>query len=306
MTPAADRPTITPKIVTVTPELAEQLLGRNTHNRNVNTRIVAKYARDMKNGEWEFNGEAIKIADDGTMLDGQHRVLAVIEADVAIDMLVIEGLKRQTQNTMDDGRKRSLADALRLKGEKDVNNLAAALRMLYSYERHGVPSQISSASATTRECIDVLERNPGLRESADYTKNQRGKQSASKIIAASYVTSFHYIFNIAQSNEDATRFFDLLGSGDGLKAGDPIHTLRERMIDDKMKSGRAESLGTNQKLAFIVRSFNGWMQGETLQKLQWRAGGAHPDAFPRVLGWKTIAMIEAEQKKASKKMKVAA
>lgn len=53
--------TVKAKMVTLTPELAEQLLARNTHNRTVSRPRVAQYAADMRAGHWAFNGEAIKI-----------------------------------------------------------------------------------------------------------------------------------------------------------------------------------------------------------------------------------------------------
>lgn len=286
MTTAGKVPSgINAKVVDLTPELAEQLLGRNTHNRNVRTAHVKKLAGAMKRGEWSFNGEALKVADDGTILDGQHRILAVIEADVTVQVLIIEGVPKEAQDTMDTGRARTLADTLKLSGEPDANNLAAALRMLYAYEQTGLPSVIGNVNPTIRECVELLDRHPGLRESVKYS-NSSSKYHANKMIVKSQVAGLHYIFSVAQSEEDATRFFDLLGSGDGLKIGDPIHTLRERLLDDlHNKQGRANRLGLKQKLAFIVRAYNGWLDGETLTRLMWRAGGAHPDEFPRVKGW---------------------
>lgn len=274
---------INAKVVELTPALAEEMLGRNNHNRNVRTTHVKRLARTIKRGEWEFNGEAIKIAKDGSVLDGQHRIMAVIEADQSITVLVIEGLEPDTQDTMDTGRARTLADTLKLRGESDVTNLAAALRMLYAFEQNGLPSVVGNTNPTIRECLEVLSRHPGLRESMRYAGAHRYRSN--KLIVRSQIAGLHYIFSVAQSEEDATRFFDLLATGDGLMIGNPIHTLRERILDDIAKAGRADRLGTKQKLAFIIRSFNVWIKGDTLHRLVWRAGGAHPDEFPRVLGW---------------------
>lgn len=290
---------INAKVVDLTPALAEQLLGRNTHNRNIRTAHVKKLAGAMKRGEWTFNGEALKVAEDGTILDGQHRILAVIEADVTVQVLIIENVPKEAQDTMDTGRARTLGDTLKLNGETDSPDLAAALRMLYAYEQTGLPSVIGNVNPTIRECVELLDRHPGIRESVRYA-GSKSKYHANKLIVKSQVAGLHYIFAVAQNEEDATRFFDLLGSGEGLIIGDPIHTLRERLLDDlHNKAGRANRLGVKQKLAFIVRAYNGWLDGEHLTRLMWRAGGAHPDEFPRVKGWeiKTSdldAVVEAE------------
>ena len=64
------------QLVEITPELAHEWLGFNTHNRNIRQRIVTAYAADMTGGDWQWNGESIKFAEDGTLLDGQHRLAA--------------------------------------------------------------------------------------------------------------------------------------------------------------------------------------------------------------------------------------
>ena len=47
------------------------------------------------------NGEPIQIAEDGTLLNGQHRLNAVIESGATVPMLVVRGLPKRRD---DDGR----------------------------------------------------------------------------------------------------------------------------------------------------------------------------------------------------------
>ena len=65
------------EIVTITPAMAKEWLHRNTHNRPIRTARVHAYARVMATRQWHLNGDAIKIAPDGTILDGQPYLLAV-------------------------------------------------------------------------------------------------------------------------------------------------------------------------------------------------------------------------------------
>lgn len=71
---------ITAKVETITPDIAKTMLGENVNNRRISHDNVNMFAREMRNGEWRFNGEAIKFSKDGRLLDGQHRLLAVIAA----------------------------------------------------------------------------------------------------------------------------------------------------------------------------------------------------------------------------------
>ena len=96
------------EIVRVSPSMAEKMLGRNTRNRSLNQRQVTRWAQSMTAGEWLVTGEAIKIASTGDLLDGQHRLAAVIESGCTVLMLVVKGLHPETQDVMDTGRARTL------------------------------------------------------------------------------------------------------------------------------------------------------------------------------------------------------
>lgn len=103
---------ITAKVETITPEIAKTMLGENVNNRRISRDNVNLFAREIRNGEWRFNGEAIKFSKDGRLLDDQHRLLAVIAADKPLTTLVIRGLEDETQQTMDSGKTRTLGDVL--------------------------------------------------------------------------------------------------------------------------------------------------------------------------------------------------
>ena len=81
--------TITTEIVTLTPALAAEWLNSNTCNRPLSTLRASRYARDMKAGDWRFNGETISFTADGRLVDGQHRLTAVVESGVTIQQVVV-------------------------------------------------------------------------------------------------------------------------------------------------------------------------------------------------------------------------
>lgn len=81
------------KEMIITPEIAQDMLQLNTCNRPLSKNTVAKYANMMKLGEWHFSHQAIAFTEDnkGNMLlvDGQHRLAAVVQSDVPIKFSVI-------------------------------------------------------------------------------------------------------------------------------------------------------------------------------------------------------------------------
>ena len=62
------------KIIEITPEMAQRYLERNTHNRRLSERSVRELVTAIKNDEWQVNGEAIKVDEEGNLIDGQHRL----------------------------------------------------------------------------------------------------------------------------------------------------------------------------------------------------------------------------------------
>lgn len=101
------------EVMTVTPELAKEFLKGNTLNRSVSNSRVTLYAKDMKDSKWTLTGNGISISKDGRLLDGQHRLLAVVKADVPVQMLVCTEIDNGVAE-FDTGRKRSLADMYKL------------------------------------------------------------------------------------------------------------------------------------------------------------------------------------------------
>lgn len=72
----------------ISPEQAAKWLERNDNNRNVNVAKVKKMAKDMREGHWDTTHQGIAIASDGTLVDGQHRLLAIVESGVTVRMNV--------------------------------------------------------------------------------------------------------------------------------------------------------------------------------------------------------------------------
>ena len=68
------------EVVMVTPELAAEWLTHNTHNRGLKPIAIKRFAEDMTTGDWQWNGESIRFAADGTLLDGQNRLHAIVDS----------------------------------------------------------------------------------------------------------------------------------------------------------------------------------------------------------------------------------
>lgn len=251
----------TTAVETVTPEVAREWLGANTKNRNVRSGAVATYARDMRDGRWMFTGEAVKFADDGTLLDGQHRLLAVIEADTAVPLMVIRGLSRASQDQMDTGRRRTTADALSLHGERNAPLLAATAKLILS------DGARTRRDVSTGEINELIESETMLRTiCTDIVPPLR-------ITAATPAVLCYAYWRLDKVSPDAAdAFFQSFSSLVGLPAGSPILALHRRLTTSA-RATRSHHY-RQETLACIFLAWNAWRKNEsrTIIKLAYSNG----------------------------------
>jgi len=131
---AANAPAVKPAAAlrTVTPDVAIRWLeNANPNNRAVSDAHVARLARDMSEGRWILTHEGIAFDPQGRLLDGQHRLWAVIESNQPVEMHVFFNLTPEALMVINTGKPRSLADVLRISGSgagcREVSVLRAML-----------------------------------------------------------------------------------------------------------------------------------------------------------------------------------
>lgn len=105
-------------LVHITPLIAAEWLKRNLTNRDVKPSKLKEYVRDMLAGAWRLTHQGIAFDRTGSLVDGQHRLLAICEAGVGVTMYVATGLDPQDRALVDIGAKRSPNDALVLSGRR--------------------------------------------------------------------------------------------------------------------------------------------------------------------------------------------
>lgn len=103
-------------IIMVTPEIAEKLIKFNTKNRSVKKNTVRFYSKQMNGGKWIFNGEPIQFNVNQVMSNGQHRLMAQIEAQETLPLLIVRNIPEDAYKTIDQQHTRSLGDMFEMEG----------------------------------------------------------------------------------------------------------------------------------------------------------------------------------------------
>ena len=106
--------------VLVRPEMAKKMLDTLIKNRVINWKRVHLYAEEMKAGRWRLNGEPIKMNDKKQVLDGQHRLLAIMEAGVSVWLTIASDIETDAFATMDSGYTRKASQVYRMQNIKNA------------------------------------------------------------------------------------------------------------------------------------------------------------------------------------------
>lgn len=126
------------QIKTITPQWAKRILEtRNPHNRRISEVFVSKMARDIANGAFVATHQGIAFNESGDLLDGQHRLAAVVMANKPITIPVttgvpamykVNGSSINTFELIDGGKPRAVGQMLQMAGFANGNKIAAAVK----------------------------------------------------------------------------------------------------------------------------------------------------------------------------------
>ena len=228
----------------------------NTNNRKVSDNYVHRLARDMTAGKWRLTHAGIAFAPDGILLDGQHRLWAIVESGVPVEMIVWRNIDPEAMMAIDCGKTRSMADILNIVAENgDVTNyrLATLRAMLGGF---GNPPTFSPSemSQTLRRYHDALEfaltRLPMV-ESA------RGVNTA---ITRAVVARAYYSVDHAMLKD----FCRKLTTGIVTSAEEGVIVL----LRQNLQANRGGSYGQRmQRYGKVERALSAWLKGENPTRL---------------------------------------
>lgn len=276
--------------IEITPALARRLLTFNTHNRNLNIKRIHGYARQMRDGKWRCNGEGIKFGIDENgdivLLDGQNRLHAIIESGVTVVMLVVGGLVKKDQESMDGAGPRNFSQALKLRGEANHQTMAAVVRAVYLWDlapkpanrRVGGQGQDNVAITTVTQLMAYFETRPDeFRTLAEVVERLRRPVRVSATIIGPLKREFDRI-NFEDSKDFWYRLSNKMSSPGDLGPNDPLLQLNKAL---KRLNEQKKSMPVATEIAaLIVKAWNAYRAGEPIRQLSWRSGGHHPEPFP--------------------------
>jgi hypothetical protein len=221
----------------VTPAMAKRWLENNFRNRPLVEDVVAAYARDMVNGVWVPTHQGIAFSDKDELIDGQHRLHAIVRSGVTIRMMVtfgipakIEGSEMTTMDAVDRGRTRSVADQLKIQHGLDNGSIIAAVCTSLGYMCYGERTRRLSVG-------QALEIYRAFENPIQWVIVHRPR--AHGLRATGVLAGFSFALAVDPSFVDGSTgvsiMFENLVSGENLAQGSPILALRNFLISDQAK-----------------------------------------------------------------------
>jgi hypothetical protein len=261
--------------MTITPEMALQILTEyNTHNRPLSRRNVSKLAYEMEKGNWVYNpADAIVFDVNSKLANGQHRLNAIIEAELPQDFLVVTGADIDSQDVMDQQQRRTTAHQLALSGVSEAKNVATIARIYLMWTSGNISNQWKRPSTPDIrhwvESSDADALDFAVKTAIDVSKLT--PLNIGPIGAAAYSA---YV----KDRGAAAQFFTDLVEGIGLDKGHPVLTLSKYLQ-------RAANNGTrfreHHQLWLLVSTWNTWRAGRRIGKIMSPSDWKN-DNFPRM------------------------
>jgi hypothetical protein len=239
------------EVCRITPAIATAWLRANRINRPIRKRHVNYLADEILSGNWRVNGEPIIIGEDENILNGQHRLLAIIEAGQPIETFVTYGIKEEAFLTMDTGAVRSGADAMCLKFREHtisaVKAVATSVPWVMLLERGQLLRGGRRVSNT--DIVEYAKEHDSLFARAEtllhYPKDNRP-------LSVGVGTALFEMF-ARKDEEKAEKFMLDLYTGENLQRHDVEYVLRHAFAKDAQRNTK---LPIHVKVRMVIKGWN--------------------------------------------------
>ncbi len=269
---------------TITPGMAESWLEKNKDNRPVRDHHVKMLAKEMQEGRWKLNGEALVFDHNGNLLDGQHRLWASYTYQPPFETVVVRGVEPEAFATIDSGMKRSAGDVLAKAGLSYGTLTASALRLVHFYET-GRRDHLAVSRMSNSETLELISKYPRISAVVPLV----GARTAFKKLLSMTAMSAVMYFAMEEDMEAANSFLEALATGENLRRGDPRLTCRNFFLNARQRGGRVQH--HRVQFALLIKAWNAWRLDKDMGQLRYAEGEEFPEFVHRLRGKKPTMRV---------------
>jgi hypothetical protein len=264
---------LTQTIELITPDRARELLTLNTKNRPIVKANLNRLISEIENGLFKFNGDSIRISKSNTILDGQHRLLAIVHTGVAVKTVLIKGLDDDVFDTIDQGSQRTLGALIGIDKAPNYNICASIIPLLMTYKSTGTPKS-NGKNISKPIMLNYFNENKNrIIEAAEFA---RSSKSFSRWISPAYA-GFLYFTLSKIDNDLCLEFTTKIESGVGIEDYSPEFLLREKLIKI-ISSIQKESV--LHRSAYVIIAWNYMREKRKPKVIRWTVNGENAQDYP--------------------------
>lgn len=265
------------RIEHISPEIAKDYMKRNINNRKVDYGIVNYYADQMIRGNWKLSPEGISIDELGRLIDGQHRLLAVIKSNMTISFVVLKGFKEDVFPTVNTGKSRSVGDVFSIEGIPNSTIISSGIK-LYINLKKNFNLKITNNRDLHLSNIDLISiYNNDVNLYQDISKKTKSIYSKLRLFTTSEIFSY-YIFLIREKKYSIDKIDQFFNQFNTYSQNETINNLRNRLIKDK--STKSSKLKPIHKRALFVKTWNAFILDKNIKSLKYNP---EIEVFPELI-----------------------
>jgi len=245
----------------ITPDIAKEMLKFNGYNRPIVEGQVIQLSKQMKNGEWLFDGQPLRFGKDGRLLDGQHRLSAIIMSETTQEMVIMRGIDSSAFKVMDTGKLRSTSDIFQIEGIKNHSQAASISKLVYLHSNKLYFGIGRGQTPTNQQLVEFYLKQDGLDNYVSQSKALYNQFS--KTLNPTTIGALFYL--TAQKDvKQAEIFWSKLCTGLSLEGGSPMHYLREFLIENRMSQKKYPRAIIHYAIYYC---WNAFRRGEKVTKI---------------------------------------
>lgn len=242
----------------ITADIASQWLEGNVRNRRIDQKHVDILAQDMAAGKWRLTHQGIAFNDQGMLVDGQHRLWAILQCGCTIPMAVSFGLSTESIDAIDGVKARTAVDRMTLSGafgqEGVTSYHAATLRELVRGMGNGKKMPYHQEVELMIDHIDAIRF-----ATAHVATKAKG-------VAVAYVRAVIARAWYSVDHDQLATFCRVLSTG---MLETPCDTTIIKLRDQLMATGSTRNRTIQKELyAKVERVLLHWLNGETRSVLR--------------------------------------
>lgn len=276
-TPTTHQVQLTSSVETITPQIAKKYLETNLENqRNITESHLSFVRQQMMQEQWQLTGQPIIFDSKGRLIDGQHRLLALIAENKSVQFLVVRGAPPSSFMVIDTGKSRSNGNILAINKVLNYNTVAASVRGVLTYRKalsvtiaYGDNKEKKRFGSLNRQwrpsSTDIIKEYESNSDKYDYAAriavSTRGRIPVSIVGTVASLA----IVEAGHSYNDVSDFWESFYKGTGLCEGDPVLALRNRLASNSLSQAKLPHATIT---LLCVKAWNSYIAGGAIKVLR--------------------------------------